>query len=227
MTGSRLSVVAIVATLAVAGVATPVAGQSDDGGFLDGVLSDEDSDDGDDSLLRAVADGIVRITSGFSKTVDRVQLAVTGADGEAAEDYAVDVAETVADNRADLRAYINARVDASGSYDVFRVHVHDRDGGNVTRYVVATVDNGSYATGPTVLTPEGFDKRNRSVDHWVSLDWYASRHADEELQTVITEFVSAGEDVSQTTKANMLRKYRGSVKSSLWGDQSPSFEEGS
>jgi|GEM_PF-1006998 len=201
----------------------PVQAQSEDGGVFDGVLSDDEEDA---SVLASVGDEITRVTSAALRYVDLAEMAVTGTDGQATE-YADSVEERLHGSNESIRAYINERVSASADYDAFRVYFHDRDGNNVTRFVVATVDNGSYASGPRMLTPAEFEDTGRTADHWVSLDWYASRHAADELDSFVTEFVTPGENVSRSTQARLLSQYRGSITSSLWGDELPPAGGGS
>ncbi len=128
--------------------------------------------------------------------------------------YAEDFTNTFNEHNASLETFVSERLTADTNHDVFAVYFHDREDGNVTRYVVSDVENGSW-TNARVLTPAEFDATNRTVDQWVSLDWYQSRAAGDELETFVDEHAEPNEDFSPGDKAAYLAKY-GAPESSMW-----------
>jgi hypothetical protein len=148
--------------------------------------------------------------------VSRLYTSVTTDSGNASR-YAATTAETFNANNSTLASYASDRLNADTSHDVFAVHFHDREGNNATRYVVSTVENESYSDA-RMLTPSEFSETDRSVDYEVSLDWYASKNANSELDHFIMNYAEPNKNVSGTYRARMLAKYGGGITSGLWGD---------
>lgn len=198
-------------TAAVGGAAiapASVAAQSeedDDGSFFDGLVSDDD-----DSFLASAGKWLAGGTSGFSRWYAKT----FGDDEGNATVYADEFAETYNAENATIEAYANERITADDQHDVFAVYFHDRKGNNVTRYVVANASNGDW-TNSRVLTPSEFNATNRTQDQYVSLDWYQSRAAAEELDEFVEEYAEPDENLSTTYRAKMLAKY-GAPDSSMW-----------
>lgn len=215
----KRSYIAVLIAIALAvGAVAPAAAQSDDGGILSGVVGEEDEDD---PFLVTVLDRIAGFSNNVQKAVDSVQMSITGEDGNATQ-YADAVETTLEENNDSIRAYVNERVTAQ-DVDAVRVFFHDRDGNNVTRYIVADTGTDNWISGPSMLTPAEFENTNYTTDHWVSMDWFASKHADADLTKFVEDRVQPDEDVSDLRRARLLSKYSGSIKSSLWNDTLPSF----
>jgi len=201
----RLFVALLVVTAFVGAGSAGVAAQSDDGAFFDGLIADDD----DQGILEEVGIWVAGATSGASRTY-----AAYLGDEANATTYAEDFTNTFNEHNASLETFVSERLTADTNHDVFAVYFHDREDGNVTRYVVSDVENGSW-TNARVLTPAEFDATNRTVDQWVSLDWYQSRAAGDELETFVDEHAEPNEDFSPGDKAAYLAKY-GAPESSMW-----------
>jgi len=197
-----LATMLVIATVGGAAVApATVAADEDDGSFFDGLVSEEGG-----SLGAWIASG----TSGFS----RWYASTFGDDDGNATEYAEDFAEAYNAENETIEAYANERLEADDNHDVFAVHFHDRDGNNVTRYVVANASNGNWSNS-RVLTPTEFNETNRTQDQSVSLDWYQSRNAAPELEAFVEEYAEPKENLSTGYRAKMLAKY-GAPESSMW-----------
>jgi len=202
----RLFVALLVVTAAIGAGSMGVAAQSDDdGAFFDGLIADDD----DQGILEEVGIWAAGATSGVSRTY----AAYLGEEANATT-YAKDFTTAFNEHNASLEAFASERLTADTNHDVFAVHFHDREEGNVTRYVVSDVANGSW-TNARVLTPTQFDETNRTADQWVSLDWYQSRAAGDELEAFVEEHAEPNEDLSRGDKASYLAKY-GAPESSMW-----------
>lgn len=205
---TRLASIALV--LAVVGLAVspaPAVAAEDDESFFDGLVSE----DGERGWLASAALTLTKATSGISRSWQDWTT-----DPGKADQYATDWADEVNDNSAEIAAYASERLDASDSYDTFRVDFADRDDGEATRYVVSDVSNGSWEN-LRVVTPDEFDDLNRTVDHTVTANWHVSRNAAEETATFVKDYVEPGESLSTTYKAAMVSKYGGGLESGLWG----------
>jgi len=201
----RLIVALLVVTAFVGAGSMGVAAQSDDGAFFGGLIADDD----DQGILEEAGIWIADATSGPSRTY-----AAYLGDEANASTYAEEFTATFNEHNESLEAFASERLTADTNHDVFAVHFHDREEGNVTRYVVSDVENGSW-TNARVLTPAEFDATNRTADQWVSLDWYQSRAAGDELETFVDEHAEPNEDLSPGDKAVYLAKY-GAPESSMW-----------
>lgn len=200
---------ALVVVLATATVPAAVVGQSDDDekSFIDAAVDDEDDD-----LSAMLARALAERTGGAAKFIARL----TTPDDATAADYAANATETFNDENVTIESWANEQLEASSDRDVFRVCFHDRDDGAATRYVVANVSNGSW-TDTRVVTPSTFDGLNRTVDYNVSLDWYASQNADDELATFVEKFAVQEQNISSAYRARKAATYGDSVESDLWG----------
>lgn len=197
------AVLLVLASVGGAGVVTA----DEDGSFFDDLVSD----DGEEGYLASAGIWLAKATGGVSR-----YWAAYVADGDAAdaETYAEDFTSTFNANNETIAQYANQRLTADTDHDVFAVYFHDREDGNVTRYVVSDVENGSWSN-VTVLTPDEFDDRNRTSDHYVSLDWYQSRNADAEVETFVEEYAEDETDLSATYKGELLGTY-GAPESDMW-----------
>ena len=182
-----------------------VAAQEDDGAFFDSLVDDED----DDGFLASAGTFIAGVTSGISRTY----AAYVGAEKNASS-YASDFDREFNENNETIEEYANQRVAADADHDVFVVYFHDREDGNVSRYVVSEAQNGNWSNS-RVLTQSEFEATNRTVDQWVSLDWYQSRAAGDEFEAFVDEHAEPNENLSAGDKAAYLAKY-GAPESSMW-----------
>ncbi len=202
----RLFLALLVVTAAIGAGSMGVAAQSDDdGAFFDDLVADDD----DDGLLKSAGVWIAGATSGISRTI----AAYTGDENDAGA-YAEDFETEFNENNESLEAFASERLTADTNHDVFVLHFSDREDGNVSRYVVSDVENGSW-TNARVLTPSEFETTNRTADQWISLDWYQSRNAGDELAEFVDDHAEPNEDLSAADKASYLAKY-GAPESSMW-----------
>lgn len=201
----RLLLALLVVTAVIGGGSIGVAAQEDEGGFFDGLISDDD----DQGILEEAGVWIAGATSGVSRTY-----AAYMGDEANASTYASDFETEFNANNESIEAFANERLTADTNHDVFVVYFHDREDGNVSRYVVSDVENGSW-TNARVLTQSEFEATNRTADQWVALDWYQSRGADEELAEFVEDHAEPNEDLSTGDRAALLAKY-GAPESSMW-----------
>lgn len=202
----QLLVALLVATAAIGAGSMGVAAQSeDDSAFFDDLVAEDD----DEGLLEGTGTWFVGMTSGITRTIT----AYVGS-SEAASTYASDFEAEFNDHNESLEAFANERVAADTDHDVFVLYFHDRNDGNVSRYVVSDVENGSW-TNARVLTQSEFEATNRTADQWISLDWYQSRAAGDELAEFVDEHAEPNESLSTVDKAAYLGKY-GAPESSMW-----------
>lgn len=202
----RLFLALLVVTAAIGAGSVGVAAQEDDdGAFFDGLIADDD----DGGLLEGAGVWLAGATSGISRTV----AAYTG-DENTASSYASDFEAQFNEHNESLENFANERLTADTNHDVFVLYFHDQNDGNVSRYVVSDVEDGSW-TSARVLNQSEFEATNRTADQWVSLDWYQSRNAADELAEFVQEHAEPNEDLSTSDKAAYLAKY-GAPESSMW-----------
>lgn len=197
----------VLIVLASVGVQPALADHNDS--FVDGLV-DEGADSPTATFARWMAERSGQLARNYAAlTADT--------EGETAEEYATDLKEEFNSERGDLTPYANERLDASTDRDVFRLCTSDQEGGSDVVYLVSNVSNGSW-TDERMVSADTFATLNRTVDYTVAMDWYASRNADEELDTFVEKFAEDGTNASATYRAKMLAKYGGSIESDLWGD---------
>jgi len=203
-----LAVAVVLATVAGGGVA---AADTDRTTFVDAALDGKDND-----WSAIAARTLAAQTGGLAKFIAKYTAEETEAN---ASTYADDLRGELNQEAGDLQGYANAQFAASTDHDVFRVCTHDQDGGAATLYLVSNASNGSWANTRAV-TPSEFKQLNRSVDANVSLDWYASRNADEEVDLFVDKFADGGEatNISQTYRAKKAAQYGDSVTTGLLGE---------
>jgi len=205
----RQTVLSIVfAALLVSSVVASPALADESGGeesFFDGLVDSETAV----GLGQQAASVVAEATSWAARTKAKVFNDNAGN----ATKYASEFTDSFNEQNETIQSYANARLDATADYDVFAVHFHDRSEGNVTRYVVADVSNGNYSNTRAVSELP----MNRGVDHHVSLDWYQSKHASDELESFVDDYAAKEKDVSAGYRAKMLAKY-GAPDSSLWNN---------
>lgn len=213
MTGNKtaltvLMAVALLTTAALAGPAVaPVQGQSDDDGLLDTLFGGEDGDLGILDAATAYAGGLMDRYSPWS-----------GAEKADSEDYAEDVQATINANSDTLRNWTNERATADTDHDVARVKLTDEDGGSTWLFIVSDVNasTGEYTSLKAMGLSE-FKDTGREVDLTYRLDSYASRNADDELETFVSEYAEPGDDVTKEYLLGLAGKYGGGVS----GDELP------
>jgi len=204
-----LAVAVVLATVAGGGVA---AAETDRATFVDAAL------DGKDNDWSAVASrAIAARTGGLAKWV--ASLSAETDDDANATTYADDLRSELNQESDDLQAYANAQFDASTDHDVFRICTHDQDEGAAMLYLVANASDGTWNNTRAVTSSE-FSQLNRSVDANVSLDWYASRNADEEVDTFVDKFADGDEpkNITRTYRAKKAGQYGESVTTGLLGE---------
>ncbi len=154
------------------------------------------------------------------RTADSVKQQVSGnSEEDTAETYARDTAAAIEDNDAALRTLANEEFDADSSDEVVRIQFADEAGDTATRYLVADADDGQWEDGPRVLTPEEFAATDRSADHWVTLDAYASRHISDDVEQLATLSEDEDNPSKAMVKARLAANYGSGVESDLLGDE--------
>lgn len=209
MTRATILVAALLVAAAVA--PAPASAQSDDDFW--GNLGDGE-DDG--SLAVAAAEKIAATTSFMARQAATLGEFFGEDESGSASEYATDFQRTFNSNNGTLESYVNQRVTADTGHDVYRVYFNDKEGGNVTRYVVSTVENGNF-TNARMVNQTTFDSLNRSVDYTVRADWYVSRNAADELDAFITEYAEPNKDLTSSYVAKKKAKYGSGLESGLWG----------
>lgn len=211
MLGKRTNVltsIAFAALLAASAAAPPANAASNDETFFDGLVEDSEVGIAEQALIQV---------SELTGWIARKDVPFVGSDSKPgnATQYARDFEQEFNQHNGSIESYASNRLNADTNHDVFAVYFHDKAGHNVTRYVVSDVVNGSWQNARAVNETE-FQSLNRSVDHWVSLDWYQSRHAAGELDQFVTDYASTGDDLPAGYRAKLLAKY-GAPQSDMWG----------
>ncbi|MFC4553542.1 MULTISPECIES: hypothetical protein [Halorussus] len=165
------------------------------------------SDDDGPSLLERAAVKAAGISGWFA----RADFPGFGSDesGSAIE-YANDFQSEFNSNNKSIESYASERLNPTTGYDTFAVYFHDKSGANVTRYVVADVSNGSWSNARVVAST------NRSVDHWISADWYASKHTADELDTFVEEYAELNQGLTRGYQLKLVAKYGSGLESDMW-----------
>ena len=190
--------VALLLIGAVAGGAPAVAAQSDDGGILSDFLDDESESDWA-ATLGGVTDKMLWQASQYVSFSDAEE------DQQTAEADRADLQQTFNANSESIENYTNARFGGNASaWNVIEI-THIRDDGNATQYLVADVTNGTFHNATMVNTTE------RTVDHEVTLEGYASDAAHEELDTFVSAFVTEDKDVTIAYTTRLATEYSGYV----------------
>ena len=217
-----ITIVAVALLVCTAAVAPAVAQtDSDEGGFFTDLVDGDDSEEDDGSLAAAVAERAAGVYGQAARL--RASVSIPFVDEETSDQnastYAADATTSFNEHNETLTAIANANVEGSTDNDVWAVYFHQKDEGNVTRYLVADVVDGEYQNG-RMLTPEEFEATNRTQDHYLSLDWYASKQADDELEAFAEEFGAEGErNVSRTYAAKLYAEYGSGVESDALGGE--------
>lgn len=182
----------------------PVTVSADDDSLIGDVLEGSDDDsEGWLSTARAFVGGYVeRASLNFRELRD----------GDwSPDDRADELADEYNPYSSDFEQYANDRTTASTSLDVVEIELVNDDE-SATRYLVADVENGSYANTSIV------ESTDRQVDAWVSLCGYAARNAPDELEAFREDFVEDDEDVSASYLAETHGRYGSKLRSDLVGD---------
>jgi hypothetical protein len=204
---SVLCVLLLVATVA----APPVAAEDGEDDFFADLAGDDD----DDSVLPSTRD-VALFVAGITGGIARLDVPFVGDEPTGnATTHAQGFTDAFNDNNETIESYANDRLTASTAYDTFVVHFTDDEGGNVSRYVVADVANGTYRDA-RVLTPSEFDATNRTVDHYVAADPYVSRHAAAEVETFVEDYAEPNETVPSSQRAAWLAEYGSGLESGMW-----------
>jgi len=145
------------------------------------------------------------------------RLTPLGDDGEQADasEYAENTRSTFNSNASAITNWTNSRANASTSYDVVRVRFTDESGNKVWMFIVSDVNTttGEY-TNAKMLNLTDFQKRNREYDQTYTLEPYASRNANMELERFVSEYAKPDKNVSKSYLAHIAGKYGGQVSGS-------------
>lgn len=185
----RITTVLVALLLVVSTTAAPAAADSDS------IVSDLFDDD-DDSTL----DAVLGFASGLA---DRVTHSVTG-DDEPADDAAESARKAFNADADDIQAWVNNRSTADSDADVVAV-TFGVDGESETDYVVADVDNGSYANLSMV------DETDRDVDEECTLSGYAATNADAEVEHFVDNFAEPDNNMTNRYLSELAGRYASNV----------------
>lgn len=207
---------ALAAVLAVAMVASmavgPVAANHNED-FFDG-LTESDSDD-DGGVTAWVGERAASATGWVARATADLPLVGDSETGNATT-YADAFQESFNSQNETIQRYANQRLDATSGYDVFRVYFHDKSGHNVSRVVVAEVNDGNWSQA-RVVDPGTFQgEMNRNVDYEIHADWYVSRHAADELDSFVAEYASENETIPRSKKVSLVAEYGSGLESEMW-----------
>lgn len=201
MNTSRPASILFVVLLTVAAVAAgpgTVAAQ-DDGSVLDGFLDDE----GEEADWSAAAMGVLDKTTWWASNIDPLSDAEEDRQ-KALEDRAA-LQQAFNSQNESIQNYTNARFGGNESaWNVIAIE-HVRGEGETTQYLVADVENGSFANARMVNSTE------RPVDRTVTLSGYASDNAHAELDTFVEEFVDEDRGVTRAYTTRLATEYSGYV----------------
>lgn len=201
-----MAILVTCALLSAAVAATaPVGAQSSDNpaaDVLDSVTSvaDENASFGLSTARAAVSGITARLSDFFS-----------GIGNETTASQACgDLQSTFNANSASITSYANNRTNASTSADVLEIECDIDDSTNRV-YLTADV-NGSDYENATID-----DSTSRTVDESCTLEDAAARNADDELDHVLSEFVTPGENISSDYRQKVTARYAGKVSCSFIG----------
>ncbi len=183
---------------AIAGAPGTVAAQ-DDGGVLDGFLDDEDTDPD----WSATAMGVLEKTSWWASNFDPFSDSEDDREKALADRAALQQAFN--SQNESIQNYTNARFSGNESaWNVIAIE-HVRDEGNATQYIVADVENDSFANARMV------NNTDRTIDRTVTLSGYASDNAHAELDTFVETFVAEDRDITAAYTTKLAAEYSGYV----------------
>jgi hypothetical protein len=202
-----LALVLVLATITAGLGAAPVA--ADDGGVLDGLLGDDDTEtsDSDDGLLSQVSRAWDAVRGGVVGLQNRV---VNFGDEQAASTTADELQAFINEHNATLQQYINTRTTASTSLDVVKVEINGARESRATRFLVADVADGNYTSGRMVASTD------RTVDETITIDGQATAHAVDELKTVYDDYVSQDRDLDTRLLSRLTSQYRTDLTASFF-----------
>lgn len=198
------------ATLGAAVVPAPASAQTGENSVVDGLFHDEDETE-DVGGWVALKAGIMGLVDKWSPLTDRPDQ--TNATG-----YCSRLETTFNQNSGALTNWTNARATADTDADVVRIKCQDEDGGDAWLFVTADVNSttGNYSNA-TAMNLSEFKDTNREADMTFTLSPYASRNADKELETFVSDYAKPGKNVDQAYLAHLAGEYRGEVS----GDDLP------
>lgn len=195
--------IALLVVLAAVGAGAPtVAAQSDDGGILDDFLDEEDEDSAWASA-KAMATGTLNKNLWWVSNFD--PLSDADEDQQTAEQDRAALQQTFNANSETLANYTSSYFGGDAAeWDVIAIH-HVRGEGNATHYLVADATNSTFSNASMVNTTD------RTVDHEVTLEGYASDNAAAELETFIEEYAANDTRVTTAYTARLATEYSGYV----------------
>jgi len=169
----------------------------------DGLLPDVDL-----SAAIAAVDGVQdRVTLQYAPDwiLDRLDVQRGDSNATAAAENATAVYNA---HNASFETWVNNRTNASTSQDVVEISWHV-EGEAATRYLAATVENGTYTDSAMVAST------NRSTDETVSLCGLAARRSATELEQFHDRFAGPGENTTSDYLAKLGGRYGADVSSSI------------
>lgn len=133
-----------------------------------------------------------------------------------ADVYAENTMETF-NNRSDsLRLWVNGRANVTEEWDVIRVKFTDESGNSEWMFIVSNVNTSTGDIESTrAMNLTAFKDTGREYDKTYSLDPFASRHADEELERFYDRFAEENRDMKKPYLYSMAGKYQNSVSGSV------------
>lgn len=208
-------IMAVIALTAAIGMTAVVPANAQDDGpgedsVVDALFTDED-EQGDTGGLET----IIAFAKGIS---DKYNPLAERPDEASADEYVANVQSTFNSNNDTIRNWTNARSTATEDADVVRVKFTDEDENGEWLFIVTDVNttSGNY-TSAKAMTLTEFKDTNREYDATYRLSPYASRNANEELETFVTEYAEPGTDVNQSYLSHLAGEYQGEVS----GDDLP------
>lgn len=213
LTALAMVAVILTATLGVAFATAPVSAQTD-GEDEDSVVDALFFDEGEDG------DGFEAVYAAAMGVLDKYNPLAERPEKANAEQYATNVQSTFNQNSSVLMNWTNERVTGSEDADVVRLKFTDESGGTKYLFVVSDVNSttGNY-TNARVMNVSEFDDSGRDHDLTYRLSPYASRNANAELETFISDYAEPNNNVTKSYLAHLAGEYRGEVEGSdLPGD---------
>ncbi|MBX0297801.1 hypothetical protein [Haloarcula nitratireducens] len=183
------------------------------------IFVDSGNDSDGEGVFQQGGDAILDAAGSAVRAADSVTRQVTGTEQSTANTYARETAAAIEDNDAALRELANEEFDADGSDQVVRVTFTAENGDTATRYLIANAKDGQWEDGPRVITSEKFDEMDSSVDHWVTLDPYASRHISDDIEQLATASEDGDRPSKAILKVRLAASYGSGVESDLLDDE--------
>ncbi len=203
---TALAMVTLILTASLAGpVALTAGAQTDDESVIDTLFASDEDDSDQIAVLKAFASGIIEKYNPLAEKPEKAS----------AKEYGANVQSTFNSNSGVLMNWTNTRSTASTDEDVARIKFTDESGNTDYRFIVTDVNTttGNY-TSVQMMNATEFQSTDRTHDETYRLTPYASRNADEELNTFISEYAEPGKDVERSYLAKLAVEYQGEISGS-------------